>query len=275
LVGLGFKVAAVPFHFWTPDVYQGAPSPVVAYMASGVKAAGFAGMLRVFVVAFDQYASDWQPAVYGLAVATLLVGAILAVVQTDVKRMLAYSSISHAGFLLVGVEAASAKGTSATLFYLAAYTFMVAGSFGVVTIVGGKGDDRHSLTDYRGLASKRPLLALAFTVFLLAQAGVPFTMGFFAKFSIIDAAVEARSFWLAIVAMVSSVISAFLYLRIVITMFAGEEAEVPVARATGRLPFGAVAALSIAVAATIGFGILPGTVVNLANDAVPTLVAAP
>jgi NADH-quinone oxidoreductase subunit N len=244
-------------------------------MASGVKAAGFAGMLRVFVVAFDQYASDWQPAVYGLAVATLLVGAILAVVQTDVKRMLAYSSISHAGFLLVGVEAASAKGTSATLFYLAAYTFMVAGSFGVVTIVGGKGDDRHSLTDYRGLASKRPLLALAFTVFLLAQAGVPFTMGFFAKFSIIDAAVEARSFWLAIVAMVSSVISAFLYLRIVITMFAGEEAEVPVARATGRLPFGAVAALSIAVAATIGFGILPGTVVNLANDAVPTLVAAP
>jgi NADH-quinone oxidoreductase subunit N len=275
LVGLGFKVAAVPFHFWTPDVYQGAPSPVVAYMASGVKAAGFAGMLRVFVVAFDQYASDWQPAVYGLAVATLLVGAILAVVQTDVKRMLAYSSISHAGFLLVGVEAASAKGTSATLFYLAAYTFMVAGSFGVVTIVGGKGDDRHSLTDYRGLASKRPLLALAFTVFLLAQAGVPFTMGFFAKFSIIDAAVEARSFWLAIVAMVSSVISAFLYLRIVITMFAGEEAEVPVARATGRLPFGAVAALSIAVAATIGFGILPDTVVNLANDAVPTLVAAP
>ena len=148
LVGLAFKVAAAPFHSWTPDVYQGSPSPVVAYMASGVKAAGFAGMIRVFVVAFGQYADTWQPAIYALAVLTLLVGSILAVRQTDVKRMLAYSSISHAGFLLVAVEAATPKGVSAAVFYLAAYTFMVAGSFGVVTVVGNGHRGRHVLSSY-------------------------------------------------------------------------------------------------------------------------------
>ena len=151
-MGFGFKVAAVPFHSWSPDVYQGSPSPVVAYMASGVKAAGFAGLVRVFVVAFGTQRVDWQPIVYLLAVATLIVGTVLAVVQNDVKRMMAYSSISHAGFILVGVEAATARGTAAVLFYLAAYTFMIAGTFGVITIVGRRGDARHSIDDYRGLA---------------------------------------------------------------------------------------------------------------------------
>jgi NADH-quinone oxidoreductase subunit N len=273
LVGLGFKIAAVPFHTWSPDVYQGSPSPVVAYMASGVKAAGFAGLLRVYVVAFDQYANDWQPAIYALAIASLLVGSILAIVQTDVKRMLAYSSINHAGFILLGVQAASDKGTSSALFYLAAYTFMVVGSFGVVTVVGGKGDSRHSLDDYRGLANRRPLLALVFTLLLLAQAGVPFTIGFFAKLGVVQAAIEARSFWLALVAMVSSVISAFLYLRIVITMFSGDDTATEHAPAL-PVPAGAVAVLFITCAVTIGFGILPDVVVNLARDAVPTLVAA-
>jgi NADH-quinone oxidoreductase subunit N len=140
LVGFGFKVAAVPFHFWTPDVYQGAPSPSVAWMASGVKVAGFAGLMRVFYLGLNQYQLDWKPVLFALAAITLVVGSVLAVVQTDVKRMLAYSSISHAGFILVGVQAASAEGVKAALFYLAAYTFMVAGSFGVVTIVGRKGD---------------------------------------------------------------------------------------------------------------------------------------
>jgi NADH-quinone oxidoreductase subunit N len=136
LVGFGFKVAAVPFHFWTPDVYQGAPSPSVVWMASGVKVAGFAGLMRVFFLGFPAYRLDWQPIVYALAVATLVVGAVLAVVQTDVKRLLAYSSISHAGFVLVGVQAASPQGAKAALFYLASYTFMVAGSFGIVSLVG-------------------------------------------------------------------------------------------------------------------------------------------
>jgi NADH-quinone oxidoreductase subunit N len=273
LVGLGFKVAAVPFHAWSPDVYQGAPTPAVAYMASAVKAAGFAALLRVFVVGFEQYATDWQPAVYALAVLTLLVGSVLAVVQTDVKRMLAYSSISHAGFILVAVQAATADGTSSALFYLAAYTFMIAGSFGVVTVVGGRGDANHALADYRGLSKRRPVLALAFTVFLLAQAGVPFTTGFFAKFSVIAAAVDARSYWLAIVAMVSAVIAAFLYLRIVVSMYLGDD-DAATDQPALPVPAGAIVAIAVAVAVTVVFGILPGAVVNLARDAVPALVAA-
>jgi NADH-quinone oxidoreductase subunit N len=152
LVGLGFKVAAVPFHFWTPDVYQGAPSPMVAWMASGVKVAGFAGLMRVFDLAFSAYAVDWQPLIYAVAVATMLVGAVLAVVQTDVKRMMAYSSITHAGYVLVGVQAATDQGVEAALFYLATYVFLIAGTFGIITLVGRRGDGHHSLDDYRGLA---------------------------------------------------------------------------------------------------------------------------
>ncbi len=155
LVGFGFKVAAVPFHTWTPDVYQGAPTPVVAFMASAVKAAAFAGLLRVFYVTFIDYRTDWQPVIYGLAIATLVVGSLFAIVQTDVKRMLAYSSISHAGYLLVGVQAASPDGTSSVLFYLAAYAFMVVGTFAVITLVTGHGDARTSLDDSRHLSRLR------------------------------------------------------------------------------------------------------------------------
>src|SRR5262249_22965395 len=152
---------------------------VVAFMASAVKAAGFAGLLRVFVEAFGSYSTDWQPYIYVLAVATLLVGSVLAVVQTDVKRMLAYSSISHAGWILVGVQAASDLGVSSALFYVAAYTLMVVGSFGVVALVARRGDNRTSLDDYKGLGTDEPVLAFVFTVLLLAQAGVPLTSGFF------------------------------------------------------------------------------------------------
>ncbi|MPY96180.1 MAG: NADH-quinone oxidoreductase subunit NuoN [Acidimicrobiia bacterium] len=219
LVGFGFKVAAVPFHSWSPDVYQGSPSPVVAYMASGVKAAGFAGLLRVFVVALGGARVDWQPIVYVLAVASLLVGAMLAVIQTDVKRMMAYSSISHAGFILVGVEAGTSDGIAAALFYLFAYTFMIGGTFGVISLVSRRGDGRHAIDDYRGLARGRPLLALVFTVLLLAQAGVPLTSGFFAKFAVVAAAIDARSFWLAVVAMVATAISVFVYLRVIVAMY--------------------------------------------------------
>ena len=278
LVGFGFKVAAVPFHSWTPDVYQGAPSPSVAYMASGVKAAGFAGLLRVFVTAFAAYSADWRPYVYALAVATLLVGSVLAVVQTDVKRMLAYSSISHAGFVLVGVQAASDRGVAGALFYLVAYTFMVAGSFGVVTLVGQRGDSHHSLDDYKGLSARRPLLALAFTVFLLAQAGVPLTAGFFAKFYVLSAAVASRSYALAVVAMVSAVIAAFLYLRIIVAMYmSGDEAEAAGAAPAGprpRVPFAAGLALTICVGFTVVFGFLPSPVDHASRDAVP-VVGAP
>ncbi len=272
LVGFGFKIAAVPFHAWTPDVYQGSPSPVVAFMASAVKVAAFAALMRVFVVALGAYATDWQPAIYALAVITLLVGSIRAVAQTDVKRMLAFSSISHAGFILLGVQAATDRGVAASLFYLAAYTFMVIGSFGVVTLVGRDGDNRHDLSDYRGLARSRPALALAFTVFLLAQAGVPLTTGFFAKLEVISAAVDANSYWLAIVAMVSAVIAAFIYLRIVVAMFLEGDDDTP--GPVVPVPLPALVALVIAVLVTVGFGIVPSPLDDLARDAIPYLVAA-
>jgi len=272
LVGLGFKVAAVPFHAWTPDVYEGSPSPVVAYMASGVKVAGFAGMIRVFTSTFSSYAADWQPMVYVLAVATLVVGSLFAVSQTNVKRMLAYSSISHAGFILLGIQAASTQGTRAALFYLATYTFMAAGSFGVVTVVGRAGDNAHDLSDYDGLAKRSPLLAFAFLVFLLGQAGVPFTSGFLAKFGVIGAAVEARSFWLALIAMLTSVVSAFVYLRIVLAMY---DREVEVSGPKLRVPVGARIALLIAVLVTIGVGLVPEPLSHATRTAVALTHPAP
>ena len=273
LVGLAFKVSAVPFHFWTPDVYQGAPTPMVAWMASGVKVAGFAGLIRVFVLGFQAYSVDWQPLIFGVAVATLLVGSVLAVVQTNVKRMLAYSSIAHAGYVLVGVQAATDQGVEAALFYLAAYTFMVAGSFGVVTLVGRKGDGRHELEDYRGLGRERPVLALLFSLFLFAQAGVPLTSGFFAKFYVITAAVDAGSTKLAIVAMLAAVIAAFLYLRIVVAMYMTDESA-PDEAPKVAIPFGAGLALAMCIIVTIGVGVWPGAISNWAQDAVPVLVAA-
>jgi NADH-quinone oxidoreductase subunit N len=270
LVGLGFKVAAVPFHFWTPDVYQGSPSPIVAWMASGVKVAGFAGLIRVFVLAFDAYSVDWQPMIGAVAVLTLLVGSVLAVVQTDVKRMMAYSSISHAGFVLVGVQAATEQGVQAALFYLATYTFLIAGTFGVITLVGRKGDGHHSLDDYRGLGRSRPGLALLLAVFLFAQAGVPLTSGFFAKFYVITAAVDAGSTWLAVVAMLASVISAYLYLRITVSLYMDDPDAAP-AQPRLAIPVGAGITLALCAIVTLVVGVWPGPVVDLARDAVPVL----
>jgi NADH-quinone oxidoreductase subunit N len=239
-------------------------------MASVVKVAGFAALLRVFVLTFDLYADDWQPIVYAIAVATLLLGAILAAVQTDVKRMLAYSSISHAGFMLVGVEAASAQGTEAVIFYLIAYSFLVIGSFAVVGIVSGEGDSHTSVSDFAGLSRRRPWLAFLFTVLLLAQAGVPLTTGFFAKFYAITAAVDERSWALASVAMLSAVIAAFLYLRIMVSMWLTDvdtegTAVLPIPVTTG-------AVVAITVLFTLVFGVWPEPIVDLARDAVPALI---
>jgi NADH-quinone oxidoreductase subunit N len=269
MVGLGFKVAAVPFHVWTPDVYQGAPTAVTAFMASVGKAAAFAAMLRVLVIALPFHRDDWGPAVWVLAMLSLVVGSVLAVAQGDVKRMLAYSSINHAGFILVGVEAASRRGTQGALFYLLAYGVMVLGTFGVVTLVSRTGDGATNLRSFRGLASQRPLLAFVFTVFLLAQAGVPLTSGFVAKFGVIAAAVEAKDYALAVVAMLAAVIAAFLYLRIIVSMYladpqVGDEKRPPV-----RVPVSAGLALALALAFTLVVGFLPGFVLDFARDAIP------
>ena len=277
LVGLAFKVSAVPFHAWSPDVYDGAPTPAVAWMAAGVKAAAFAGLVRIFVLTFSNYGSTWKPMIYALAILSMVVGAALAIVQSNVKRMLAYSSISHAGFILMAVQAGSEQGNSATVFYLAVYTFMVAGSFGIATLVGGRGDGNHQLSDYKGLSRSNPQLAIAFTVLLLAQAGIPFTAGFFAKFYAITAAVNAHSTPLAIVAMVSAVISAFLYLRVIVAMFMsggddGNDGPEPAHSTRIRIPLSAGIALTICVVVTIGYGIVPDLLVNPARDAQPALV---
>jgi NADH-quinone oxidoreductase subunit N len=270
VVGLGFKVAAVPFHVWAPDVYQGAPSPVTSFMASVGKAAAFAAMLRVLVIALPFYRDDWRPIIWALAVLTLVVGSFLAVVQTNVKRMLAYSSISHAGFVLVGVEAAAhgageadpGPGMPSVVLYLILYSVLVIGSFAVVTVVARGSEGDTSLDAFTGLARRRPVLALAFTVFLLAQAGVPFTSGFIAKFGVIQAAVEVDSYAIAVIAMVTAVVAAFLYLRIMVTMWVSSPDDgadvLPV-------PFSAGVAIAAAVAFTLVVGIVPGWLIDAAD----------
>jgi NADH-quinone oxidoreductase subunit N len=271
IVGLGFKIAAVPFHVWTPDVYQGSPTPVTAFMASAVKAAAFAAMLRVLVYGLQYRQDDWRPVIWAIAVVTLAVGSVLAVVQTNVKRMLAYSSISHAGFILVGVQASSSDGTSGALVYLLTYAVFVAGTFGVVTLVGRTGDAGHDLDSYKGLGRRHPVLAFSLTIFLLAQAGVPLTSGFIAKFGVITAAVDRHSYALAIIAMLSAVIAAFVYLRIIVSMYMaeGEAPGEPV-----RVPASAGVAITLALGFTLLVGFLPGWLVDLAHDAVPHLTAA-
>jgi NADH-quinone oxidoreductase subunit N len=266
LVGLGFKVAAVPFHMWTPDVYQGAPTPVTGFMAAGAKAAGFAALLRVFGTAFDAYSVDWRPLAWGLAVASLVVGNVVAIVQQDVKRMLAYSSIGHAGYVLMGFQADTGVGFASALFYLLAYTFMVVGSFAVVTVVGRRGDRHHRLDDYRGLGARQPLLAGALTLFLLAQAGVPLTSGFMAKFSVFSATIDAGEYALVIVGVLSAVISMFFYLRLIVLMYMTD----PEQRDAGpgfELDAATGTALAVAAVATVVLGVLPGPVLDFARHA--------
>jgi NADH-quinone oxidoreductase subunit N len=269
LVGFAFKVSLVPFQMWTPDVYQGAPTPVTAYLASIGKVAALAALIRVFVVAFPSRMDDWRPVITVLAVLTLLVGSVLAVVQTNVKRMLAYSSISHAGFMLVGLEAASHRGSlqsntgvSASLTYLLLYSVIVIGTFGVVSLVSGVGDSATSLDDMRGLAKRRPVIALELTVLLLAQAGVPLTSGFVAKFGVIQSAVNAGSYVLAIVAMLSAVIAAFLYLRIMVSMWL----NAPASESTLKIPVASGLAIGVAVAFTLLVGFVPGWLLDAARN---------
>jgi NADH-quinone oxidoreductase subunit N len=276
LVGLGFKVAAAPFHMWTPDVYQGAPSPVTGFMAGATKAAAFAAILRIFAGAFFTYSQDWRPAIWGLAVLSLLVGSIAAVVQTDVKRMLAYSSIAHAGFVLIAVQAAGSsqvgsRGTSAALYYIAVYMFMATGAFAIAMVVAKRGDDRHNLDDYRGLAGARPVLAGLMTLFLLAQAGVPLTGGFVAKLTVFSVAVDAGEWWLALFGMLAAVISAYVYLRIVLAMYApADDAPEPNVRGM-RVDRGTGLALTIAAFAILFLGLVPAVVLDFARDATQLL----
>lgn len=270
IVGLAFKVGAVPFHFWTPDVYQGAPTPVTAFMASAAKAAAFAAMLRVLVTALGNWAEDYRPVVWVIAVATLVGGSVMAVVQTDVKRMLAFSSVSHAGFMLVGVEAAAhapgdltGDGASAVLMYMMVYAVLVIGTFSVVTVVGRTGDAATDLGSFRGLGRHRPVLALAMTVLLLAQAGVPLTSGFVAKFGVIEAAVRQHSYWLAVLAMLAAVIAAYLYLRIMVSMWVADAEAGDETREAVRVPRLTGLVVALAVGFTLVVGIYPSPLIRI------------
>ena len=269
LVGFGFKVSLVPFHTWTADVYQGAPTPITGLMGSVGKTAAFVALIRVFTGALGSRADDWGPVVVVLAVVTLLVGSILAVVQNDVKRMLAFSSISHAGFILVGLAAASEVssfdselGSTNALGYLFIYSILVVGTFSVVTIVAGKGDSDTSLDAFKGLGKSQPILAMAMTILLLAQAGVPLTSGFGAKFGIIRAAVSTENYALAVVAMLAAVIAAFLYLRIMVGMWLLEGAASHDVEAT----FSVKVAIAVCVGATLVLGFFPSLLLQFTNQ---------
>jgi NADH-quinone oxidoreductase subunit N len=283
LVGFGFKVSLVPFHSWTPDVYHGAPTHVTGFMASLGKVAAIVALVRLFVVAFPTRADDWRPAVFALAVLTLLVGSVLAIVQRDVKRMLAYSSISHAGFMVVGLEAAgrigsssASDGVSSALVYAVLYSVMAVGSFAAVTVVSqracgatstGDGQSTTSLDAFNGVAKTNPVFALGFTVLLLAQAGVPLTSGFVAKFGVIRAAVSTESYVLAVLAMVSAVIASYLYLRIMVSMWLSEpRPDAPVASMPYELSMSSRITLGLAVAITLVLGILPTWLLDVGDS---------
>jgi NADH-quinone oxidoreductase subunit N len=268
IAGLAFKIAAVPFHMWTPDVYQGSPTPVVAFMASGAKIAGFAALFRLLETGLAALQLDWQWLMWGLAVATMLFGAIAAIVQRDVKRIMAYSSIANAGFILVGLAGATGAGVRGAVFYLAAYTFMIAGALAIVTLVGRKGERYTSVDDYRGLFHTEPLYAGLLTLFLFGLAGIPGTAGFVAKFAVFEGAAEGGQWILITVGAVASVISLYIYLRLILTMYMSDpvtDDDVP----TSRLRPGAALGMAIGIAAvfTVLLGVLPQGLLDMAGKA--------
>lgn len=219
LVGLLFKASVGPFHLWTPDVYQGAPTPITAFMASCTKVAAFAAMLRVSLVALEPMTWTWRPVLGVIAGASMLIGAVIGITQTDMKRMLAYSSVAHAGFILLGVLAMSERGASATLFYLLTYGFSTIGAFALLTVVRkGDGEASH-VSDWAGLGRRSPVLAAVMSLFLLSFAGIPLTAGFIGKLSVFTAAMESGLGWLVVLAMVATAVTAFFYLRIVVVMY--------------------------------------------------------
>jgi NADH-quinone oxidoreductase subunit N len=264
-VGLLFKIGAVPFQSWKPDVYQGAPTPVTALMASCTVVSAFGALLRVFYVAFGHLTWDWRPAMWVVAILTMLVGAIIAITQTDVKRLLAYSSIAHAGFILTGVIAATTAGLSSSLFYLAVYGFTTIGAFAVVTLVRDPAGEAAHLSRWAGLGKTSPLVAGVFAFFLLAFAGIPLTSGFTGKFAVFQAAVAGGAIALVIVGVLSSAIAAFFYVRIIVLMFFSDPA--PDAPSVVTPSLFTSAAVAVGAAATLVFGIVPQPLLNLANHA--------
>lgn len=257
LVGFGFKVALVPFHSWTPDVYEGAPTPVTAFMSAGAKGAGFAAFLRVFLEAAGSLHASWTPLLWMIAVVTMTLGNVAALTQTNIKRMLAYSSIAHAGYVLMGIVAATSSAYSAVLFYLLAYTFMKLGAFGLVEYLERKDRETLNISDYAGLGLSRPWVGIAMTIFMLSLAGFPPTIGFIGKFFIFRSAVEAGFIGLTVIAVLNSLVSVYYYIGVVVVMYMREPVidfnQIP------KKPLVATA-LILACAAILFFGLRPDSV---------------
>jgi NADH-quinone oxidoreductase subunit N len=276
-VGLLFKVGAAPFHSWTPDVYQGAPTQVTGFMAACTKAAAFGALLRVAYVALPGMRWDWQPVVFFVAVLTMLLGSIVAIVQADVKRMLAYSSVAHAGFILVGVLAMDKAGVSSVLFYLFVYGFATLGAFALVTLVrtttedGGVGGEATHLSQWAGLGRRSPWIALPFSLFLLAMAGIPLTSGFAGKYAVFSAALENFTagvphggVWLVVVGVLASAIAAFFYVRVIVLMYFSEPTGHGTTVVAAGIPTTFV--ITIGVLVTILLGVFPGFALDLADQ---------
>jgi NADH-quinone oxidoreductase subunit N len=264
-IGLLFKAAAAPFHVWTPDVYQGAPTPITGFMAACTKVAAFGALLRVLYVAFDRVSWDYRPVLGVIAILTMLVGAVLAVTQTDLKRLLAYSSIANAGYLLVGVLAMTKDGLSSSMFYLVAYGFAVLAAFGILTLVRDAEGEATHLSRWAGLGRRSPLFAGAFTFILLAFAGIPLTSGFTSKFAVFGAALDGGQTWLVVAGVVTSMVLAFPYLRVVVMMWLSEPGEsTPTVSIPGALTS---TGLVIGVAATLVLGLAPAPLLDLSTKA--------
>src|SRR3954447_3079943 len=262
-VGLAFKVSAAPFQIWAPDVYQGAPTPVTAFLSAGPKAAAFAVFMRIFLTAFEPIGRGWEPLVWLAALLSMTVGNFAALRQSNIKRMLAYSSIAHAGYVMVAVTARSEIGTAAAMFYLAAYAFMNIGAFVVVSHLSGKGERYLAIEDFAGLGQKQPLTAAMLTIFLLSLIGVPLTGGFFGKFYIFRAALESRLVWLTVLGLLNSAVAAYYYLRVLVMMYMHEPSEAT--KNLEPLSAGLRLALILPAIGTLVLGICPGWVLDFAG----------
>jgi NADH-quinone oxidoreductase subunit N len=269
LVGFSFKISAVPFHMWTPDAYEGAPAVVTGFMSTGVKAAAFAAFTRVFLSALEPFSADWAPLVWGLAVTTMILGTVVGVAQNNLKRMLAYSSIAHGGYLLVGLVSANEVGKAAILFYLLAYAITNVAAFGVISALGTRDRANDDLRDVAGLWHSRPALAGLMTVCLLSLGGLPPTAGFIGKWYVFSAAVSAGYYGLAVIGVLTSVVSVFFYLRVVVMMYMVDRDAAMAAPA--RIAGLGMAALVASVVVIFYLGILPSRALTLAAESISTI----
>jgi NADH-quinone oxidoreductase subunit N len=269
LVGFGFKISSVPFHMWAPDAYEGAPTSIAALIATGSKAAAFAALLRVLLSAVRGAPLDWPYLIWGLAALTMTVGNVAALAQQNLKRMLAYSSIAHVGYMLVGVVAGGSLGTGSVLFYLLVYTFTTAGAFGVILLLERNGREAVQLGDYGGLATRHPLAALALAIFLLSLVGIPPTAGFVGKFYLFGAAVKSGYVWLAVIGVLNSAVAAYYYLRLIVFMYMREPEGAPTVLAPS---LSGALALVVALWGVVQLGVVPGPLFDLAQAAVVPLL---